>query len=113
MRVDISIAIDGEDAVNYLLKQGPHERRETPDLILLDLNLPKMDGREVLAVVKGREELKRVPVVILTSSDADADIVRSYELGANCYITKPVGLDAFQEIVRSVENFWFTVVKLP
>ncbi len=113
LRVDISIAIDGEDAVNYLLKQGPHERRETPDLILLDLNLPKMDGREVLAVVKGREELKRVPVVILTSSDADADIVRSYELGANCYITKPVGLDAFQEIVRSVENFWFTVVKLP
>jgi CheY-like chemotaxis protein len=84
-----------------------------PDLILLDLNLPKMGGREVLAEIKRHDALRMIPVVVLTSSEADQDVAKSYELGANCYVTKPVGLEAFQAIVHAIESFWFTVVKLP
>lgn len=111
--VDIVIAVDGIQALDYLLRRPPYADAEQPDLILLDLNLPRMNGKEVLAEIKRHEALRRVPVVILTSSDAEQDVVKSYELGANCYVTKPVGLEAFQTIVRSVEGFWFSVVRLP
>lgn len=110
---DITIAKDGVEALDYLTRKPPFEDARKPDLILLDLNLPRLDGRGVLQEMRLSEDLRRIPVVILTSSDAEADIVRSYELGANCYVTKPVGLQAFQSIVRCVENFWFTVVRLP
>lgn len=113
MLFDIAIAKDGVEALDYLNNRWPFENATRPDLMLLDLNLPRMDGRSVLAEMRKSETFRKIPVVILTSSDAEADIVRSYELGANCYVTKPVGLQAFQSIVRCVENFWFTVVKLP
>ncbi len=113
IRIQISVAVDGVEALAFLLRQPPQEAAPTPDLILLDLNLPKMGGREVLAEIKRHPSLRSIPVVVLTSSDAEQDISKSYQLGANCYVTKPVGLQAFQSIVRSVEGFWFTVVKLP
>lgn len=111
--LQISVAADGMEALAHLQRKPPFAHAERPDLILLDLNLPKMGGREVLAAIKHDPALKTIPVVILTSSDAEQDIVKSYQLGANCYVTKPVGLDGFQSIVRSVEDFWLTVVKLP
>ncbi len=111
--VDIRVVVDGAQALDYLLHRPPYADVPLPDLILLDLNLPKLGGREVLAEIKKHEELRVIPVVVLTSSDAEFDIAGSYQLGANCYVTKPVGLEAFQAIVRSVENFWFTVVRLP
>jgi CheY-like chemotaxis protein len=111
--VHITVTTDGEDALDYLLGRGNYVGAELPDLIVLDLNLPKLGGREVLAEMKQHEQLLRIPVVVLTSSDAERDVVMSYELGASCYVTKPVGLEAFQAIVRSIESFWFTVVKLP
>lgn len=111
--VHITVTTDGEDALDYLLARGSYVGAELPDLIVLDLNLPKLGGREVLAEMKKHEQLLRIPVVVLTSSDAERDVVMSYQLGASCYVTKPVGLEAFQAIVRSIENFWFTVVKLP
>jgi CheY-like chemotaxis protein len=113
LTLDISVAVDGAEALDYLLRRGRYTDANLPDLILLDLNLPKMDGRQVLAEVKKHEELQSIPVVILTSSNAERDVVQSYKLGANCYVTKPVDLTAFQSIVRSIEGFWFTVVKLP
>ncbi len=113
IRITISVVVDGTEALAYLLRRAPYTAAQQPDLILLDLNLPKMGGREVLAEIKRHPGLRAIPVVVLTSSDAEQDISKSYELGANCYVTKPVGLDAFQNIVRSVEGFWFTVVKLP
>ncbi|MDH0865025.1 response regulator [Mitsuaria sp. GD03876] len=113
LRLDLSVAVDGAQALARLLRQPPHEHAATPDLILLDLNLPKVSGREVLARIKREPALKEIPVVVLTSSDAERDIVQSYQLGANCYVTKPVGLVAFQSIVQAIEGFWFTVVKLP
>ncbi len=113
LHVDISVVIDGEEAVAYMFRRHPYEHVERPDIVLLDLNLPKKGGQEVLAEIKQHISLRTIPVVILTSSDAERDIVRSYQLGANCYVTKPVGLEAFQSAVRSVENFWFSVVKLP
>lgn len=113
LRIDISVVQDGPQALAYLLKEPPYESVPLPDLILLDLNLPRLDGREVLAEVKRNASLRRIPIVVLTSSDAEQDIVASYELGAACFVTKPVGLAAFQSIVRSIEGFWFTVVKLP
>lgn len=113
LHVDIAVVMDGEAAISYMLRTPPFENAGIPDLILLDLNLPKMSGQEVLAQLKRHDALCSIPIVILTSSDAERDIVKSYQLGANCYVTKPVGLDAFQTIVRSVENFWFSVVKLP
>ncbi|MBI1200417.1 MAG: response regulator [Phenylobacterium sp.] len=113
MHVAIEVAKDGVEAVNLLTERALAAPADLPDLVLLDLNLPRMDGRQVLQTLKGHPDLRRLPVVVLTSSDAEMDIVRSYDLGANCYVTKPVGFDAFQSIVSSVENFWFTVVKLP
>ena len=113
LKVQIDVAIDGAAALDFLLRRPPYEHVQLPDLILLDLNLPKMGGREVLVEIKKHDELRVIPVVVLTSSDAEIDITKSYQLGANCYVTKPVGLEAFQAIVRSVESFWFTVVRLP
>ncbi len=113
LRVDVVWLTDGEQALDYLHGRPPYVDAPLPDLILLDLNLPKLDGRQVLTEIKRIDSVRRTPVVILTSSDAERDIAQSYDLGANCYVTKPVGLDAFQNIVRSVESFWFTVVKLP
>jgi chemotaxis family two-component system response regulator Rcp1 len=109
----ISVAVDGVDGLARMLGRPPYTSPSVPDLVLLDLNLPKLDGRETLAAMRGEQTLRTIPVVILTSSDAERDIVRSYELGANCYITKPVDLVAFQSIVRSVETFWLSVVRLP
>ena len=96
-----------------LKREGKYANVPRPDLILLDLNLPKKDGREVLEEIKESSSLKSIPVVVLTTSASDADILRSYKLHANCYITKPVGLDGFLEVVKSIDNFWLTVVKLP
>lgn len=111
--VEISVVVDGEQAIDFLLARGAYRDAELPDIVILDLNLPKMDGREVLAEMKRHERLRMIPVVILTSSDAERDIAQSYALGANCYVTKPVDLVAFQSIVKSIDGFWFTVVKLP
>lgn len=110
---NILIAKDGEMALDILQKKGGHKKTASPDLILLDLNLPKKDGREVLEEIKNDERLRRIPVVILTSSKAEKDIVETYDLHANSYIVKPVNLEKFSAIVESIENFWFTVVVLP
>jgi CheY-like chemotaxis protein len=106
-------AKDGVEAMEFLRKEGKFKDMPTPDIILLDLNLPRKDGREVLAELKEMPKLKNIPVVVLTTSDAEQDIVMSYNLHANCYITKPVDLDKFIEIVRGIENFWLSIVKLP
>ena len=113
LHIDITHVIDGEQALAYLLQQAPYEHARPPDLILLDLNLPRVDGRQVLSELQQRPKLRALPVVVLTSSDAERDIVESYEMGANCYVSKPVGLAEFQSIVHAIEGFWFTVVKLP
>lgn len=107
------VATDGEEALAILRREGPHATAKRPDIIMLDLNLPKKDGREVLAEIKMDPNLKRIPVMILTSSKAEEDIVKSYNLYANCYITKPVGLDQFIQVARTIEDFWLTIVKLP
>jgi chemotaxis family two-component system response regulator Rcp1 len=104
---------DGVEALAYLRRQGHYADAPRPDLVLLDLNLPKKNGREVLEEIKADPDLKRIPVVILTVSQAEQDILRSYNLHANCYITKPVDLDQFLDVVKSIENFWLTVVMLP
>lgn len=109
----IVVVVDGAEALDYLLRRGAYPEAELPDIVLLDLNVPKIDGRQVLATIRATDSLRHLPVVVLTSSDAERDIVESYRMGANCYVTKPVDLQAFQAIVRSVEGFWFTVVKLP
>lgn len=111
--LNINVVNDGPTALDYLDRKPPHESAVMPDLIVLDLNLPKMDGRQVLSELRKRDSLRTTPVVILTSSDAERDVAESYAAGANCYVTKPVDLAAFQAIVRSIEGFWFTVVKLP
>ena len=110
---NLSIVRDGIEAMTFLKKQDEYEQAPTPDIILLDLNLPRKDGIEVLEEIKDDELLRRIPVVVLTTSDADQDILRSYDLHANCYITKPVDLDRFVQIVQTIENFWFQIVKLP
>lgn len=110
---NLHVVMDGEEAMKYLLKHGEYKENPKPDIILLDLNLPKKDGREVLAEIKEQKKLKHVPVVILTSSEADEDIVSTYELHANCYITKPVDLDQFSKVVKAIGDFWFSIVKLP
>lgn len=104
---------DGEEAMAFLRKEGKYSKVPRPDLILLDLNLPKKDGRQVLAEIKEDDGLKRIPVVILTVSSAEEDILKSYNLHANCFITKPIDLNQFMKVVRSVEDFWLTIVKLP
>jgi chemotaxis family two-component system response regulator Rcp1 len=111
--VHLHIASDGVEAMAFLRRQGVHSHAPRPDLILLDLNLPKMDGRAVLVHIKEDETLKTIPTVILTTSDAEADIVKSYQLQANCYLAKPVQLDAFEALVKSINDFWLTKVKLP
>jgi len=110
---NLYVARDGVEAMKFLHQEGKYADAVRPDLILLDLNLPKKDGREVLAEVKGDEDLKRIPVVIMTVSEAEEDILKTYNLHANCYITKPIDLDQFIKVVRSVESFWLTIVKLP
>lgn len=109
----LHIATDGEEALKFLKKEGNYKDVARPDLILLDLNLPKKDGKEVLAEIKDDDNLKRIPVVILTVSSAEEDIVKSYDLHANAYITKPIDLDQFINVVRSIEDFWLSIVKLP
>jgi two-component system, chemotaxis family, response regulator Rcp1 len=111
--IRLHVATDGVEAMAFLKHEGTHAHAPRPDLILLDLNLPKMDGREVLAHIKDDANLKTIPTVILTTSDAEADIVRSYQLQANCYLSKPVQLDAFESLVGSINDFWLTKVKLP
>lgn len=113
LRVMMSVVGDGEKALQYLRRMGPYADAVRPDLVLLDLNLPKVDGREVLAAMKSDPDLRLIPVVVLTTSAADADVLKAYGLGGNCYITKPVGFDEFRRIVRAIEEFWFEVVKLP
>ena len=109
----INVAVDGFEAMAFLRREGKYANASRPDLILLDLNLPKKNGREVLAEIKADSNLKRIPVVVLTSSQAEKDIVATYNLHANCYITKPVDFEQFICVVRSIEDFWFAVVKLP
>jgi two-component system, chemotaxis family, response regulator Rcp1 len=111
--INLHVACDGVEAMAFLRKRGPHADAPRPDLILLDLNLPKMDGREVLAHIKEDPELKTIPTVILTTSEAEADIITSYQLQANCYLSKPVQLDEFEAVVRSINDFWLTKVRLP
>lgn len=113
VRNNLTIVEDGVEAMAFLRKEGKYKNALRPDLMLLDLNMPRKDGREVLAEIKSDENLKRIPVVILTTSEAEEDILKSYNLHANCYIKKPVNLDQFIKIVKSIEGFWFTVVKLP
>ena len=113
VHINLHVASDGAEAMDFLNREGKHLDVPRPDLILLDLNLPKKDGREVLEEIKQSPGLKSIPVVILTTSASDADILRSYRLHANCYITKPVGLDGFLEVVKSIDSFWLSVVKLP
>jgi CheY-like chemotaxis protein len=110
---NLHVAPDGVEALAFLRREGRYADAVRPDLILLDLNLPRKGGREVLEEVKGDPSLRHIPVVILTSSQAEQDIARAYDLHANCYISKPVDLDQFITVVRSIEDFWFTVVKLP
>jgi two-component system, chemotaxis family, response regulator Rcp1 len=108
----LHVAIDGAEAMNFLRREGAYIDAPRPDLILLDLNLPKMDGRQVLTRIKEDDGLKTIPTVILTTSEAEVDIVTSYQLQANCYLSKPVQLDAFESLVKSIGDFWFTKVKL-
>ncbi|HWQ70506.1 MAG TPA: response regulator [Patescibacteria group bacterium] len=109
----LSVVGDGVEALAFLRRQGQYKDAPRPDLILLDLNLPKKDGREVLAEIKTDEKLKSIPVVVLTVSKAEEDILKTYKLHANCYVTKPVDLDQFMKVTQSIEDFWFSVVKLP
>ncbi len=109
----LNVVEDGEEAIDFLYRRNKYETVLTPDLILLDLNLPKRSGREVLAEVKENPDLSHIPVIVLTTSEADKDIVTSYELHANCFITKPVGLNQFTELIKFIERFWLKVAKLP
>ena len=113
MDIRLHVASDGLEAMAFLRQKGDHANAPRPDLILLDLNLPKMDGRQVLAQIKEDANLKTIPTVILTTSESEADIVKSYQLQANCYLTKPVQLDAFEALVKSINDFWLTKAKLP
>ncbi|AUT04444.1 response regulator [Nostoc sp. CENA543] len=111
--VNLNVVEDGVEAMAFLRKQDKYADAPHPDIVLLDLNLPKKDGREVLAEIKTDDHFKRIPVVVLTTSQAEEDILRAYNLAANCYIAKPVDFDQFVRIVQSIENFWFAIVKLP
>jgi CheY-like chemotaxis protein len=109
----LHVVEDGAAALDFLRRQGPYDRSPRPDLILLDLNLPRKSGQEVLAELKADEDLKSIPVVILTTSKAEEDVVKTYGLHANCYVTKPVGFTSFVDVVHAIERFWFGVVTLP
>jgi chemotaxis family two-component system response regulator Rcp1 len=113
VHIHLHVVSDGAEAMAFLEHKGVHAKVPRPDLILLDLNLPKKDGREVLQEIKENPALKSIPVVVLTTSTSEADILRSYLLHANCYITKPVDLNGFLKVVKSIDNFWLSVVKLP
>jgi two-component system response regulator len=113
LNINIHVVRDGVDALSFLRKQPPYEKAPRPDLILLDINMPRKNGRETLQEVREDEHLRSIPVVVLTSSNSDDDIIKSYEIGANCYITKPVGFEQFVKVVKTIEKFWFTIVKLP
>ncbi len=113
IRNNLNVVPDGMEAMEFLRRQGKYADAPAPDVVLLDLNLPKKDGREVLAEIKSDPKLKRIPVVIITSSEAEQDILRTYDLHANCYVTKPVDLDQFIKVIQSIESFWLTIVKLP
>ncbi len=110
---NLSVAEDGEEALDFLFRTGQFSAAPRPDLILLDLNLPKKDGREILTELKNNPDLRSIPVVILTTSQAEEDVLRSYDCGANCFIVKPVDLEQFTSTIRSIEDFWFSIVKLP
>jgi chemotaxis family two-component system response regulator Rcp1 len=111
--IQLHVATDGIEAMAFLNRQGVHVNAPRPDFILLDLNLPRMDGREVLSAIKSDDSLKTIPTIILTTSDAEADVFKSYQLQANCYLTKPVHLDEFEGVVKSINDFWLTRAKLP
>lgn len=111
--VNLNVVMDGVEAIKYLKKEAPYNESIIPDLILLDLNLPKRDGREVLQEIKTDENLKRIPVVVLTTSNAEQDILKSYNLHVNCYINKPVDFDKFFDIIQKIEDFWLTTAILP
>ena len=113
VRNRVTVVEDGVEAMAYLRREGGHRTAPRPDLILLDLNLPRKNGREVLAEIKQDPDLRRIPVVIMTSSDDEKDILAAYNLYVNCYVTKPVDLDQFIRVVKSIEHFWFSIVKLP
>ncbi len=113
MRNNVSVVEDGAEAMTFLLREGKYADVSRPDVILLDLNLPKKNGFEVLAEIKEDSSLKRIPVVILTTSDSEQDILETYDLHANCYITKPVDLSQFTKVVQTIEDFWLAIVKLP
>jgi two-component system, chemotaxis family, response regulator Rcp1 len=110
---NLTVMKDGVEALAYLRRQGPYANAKQPDLILLDLNLPRKDGREVLSEIKADEHLMKIPVIVLTTSAAEEDIARAYSRHANCYITKPVDLDQFLRVAQSIETFWLSLVKLP
>jgi CheY-like chemotaxis protein len=110
---ELAVVSDGVEAMNYLRRGGKFAEAPRPDIILLDLNLPRKNGREVLAEIKSDDSLRRIPVVILTVSRAEEDILKSYDLHANCYISKPIDFDQFMKVVRTIENFWFSIVLLP
>ena len=111
--VSMTVVQDGEEALKRLRRQPPFETSPVPDLILLDLNLPRVSGREVLKELKADPVLRKIPVVVLTTSAADTDVLKCYDLGANCYITKPVDFEQFQRIIKVIDEFWLTIVKLP
>lgn len=111
--IKLNVVNNGEEALAYLRQEGKFQNVSFPDLIWLDLNLPGMSGQEILQEIRRDRSIKHIPVVVLTTSDADEDILKSYQLGANCYVQKPVGIAEFQQMLSSIENFWFTVVKLP
>jgi chemotaxis family two-component system response regulator Rcp1 len=113
LRNNLAVAVDGVEAIAYLRREGKFADATRPDLILLDLNLPRKDGREVLQEIKADASLRNIPVVVLTSSRAEEDIARAYDLHANCYVTKPVDFEQFIRVVKSIEDFWFTIVQLP
>ena len=113
INVNLSVVPDGVEAMNFLHRQGEYQQAVHPDLILLDWNLPRKDGREVLVEIKTNERLQRIPIVVLTTSQAEEDIRKAYDLHANCYITKPVDFQQFVQIIQSIEDFWFTIVQLP
>lgn len=113
LKINLHVVMDGEEAMKYLRKEGKYADEPRPDLIILDLNMPKKDGRQTLAEIKADQKFKKIPVVILTISKAENDVLQSYEHHANCYITKPLDLDKFVEVVKTLDNFWFSIVTLP